>query len=300
MKLRIEHLTRHRYSGPVSFSRHILYLRPIDGHLRRVQHFSVATIPPSKQSYIRDIDGNTVLRCDFGLTESEILEFRTHIDVEINDDNPYNFLLESYAVEYPFDYHEADLKALQPYLSDDAEPEQTKVRQWFAQTELLNSKPVNTVQLLNDLNQTIRRDICYLRRDEEGIQTPEHTLSLRSGSCRDIAVLFIAAVRQLGLAARFVSGYLYDPPQEDSSEHLFNRALGSMHAWAEVYLPGAGWKGFDPTNGILANSYFIPTGLSHAPEVVAPIQGNYFSKQMTESSLELALHIEELKGDLST
>lgn len=300
MKLRIQHLTRHRYSGPVSFSGHSLYLRPIEGHLRRVHRFSVATIPPSTQSFVRDVDGNTLLKCNFGLTQSAVLEFKTEIDVEIDEDNPYDFLLEAYAIGYPFTYRGADVIALGPYLAAKPEAGASQVLDWFNQAVPSPLSHPDVVQFLTDVNQAVRRDIGYVRRDEEGIQSPDTTLSLRSGSCRDMAVLFIAAVRQLGLAARFVSGYLYDPPGADGEDHVFNRAVGSMHAWAEVYLPGAGWKGFDPTNGILANSFFISTGVSHTPEVVDPIQGTYFSKQPADSLLELELNIEELGGDVPT
>lgn len=294
MKLRIEHLTRHTYTGPVSFSGHSLYLRPIEGHLRRVHRFDVETIPPSQQSFVRDVEGNSLLKCNFGLTESEILEFLTVIDVEIDDDNPYYFLLESYALEYPFEYRGADVKALTPYILDPQQQNQSQVLDWYQQAVPSPSKHPDIIQFLMDINQAIRRDIRYIRRDEEGIQLPNDTLSLGSGSCRDMAVLFISVVRQLGLAARFVSGYLYDPPAENGAEYTFNRAVGSMHAWAEVYLPGAGWKGFDPTNGILANSFFIPTAVSHSPEVIDPIQGHYFSKDATDSDIEIQLHIQQL------
>lgn len=297
MKLRIEHLTRHCYSGPVSFSGHSLYLRPLEGHLRRVHRFTVATIPPSKQSFVRDVDGNTVLKCNFGLTESDVLEFRTEIDVDIDEDNPYDFLLESYATEYPFAYVGADLKALGPYLLDKSSSNEKQVLDWFHQAVPSPAKHPDIVQFLTDLNQAIRRDIIYVRRDEEGIQSPDTTLSIRSGACRDMAALFIATVRQLGLAARFVSGYLYLTPPENSEDKTVNRAEGSMHAWAEVYLPGAGWKGFDPTNGILANSFFISTAVSHSPEVVDPIQGKYYSNQATDSVLEVNLDLKELGVD---
>jgi len=297
MKLRIEHLTRHRYSGPVSFSAHNLYLRPIEGHLRRVHRFSVDTIPASTQSYVRDVNGNTLLKCNFALNESDILEFRTEIDVEINEDNPYDFLLESYALQYPFTYKGADATALVPFLLNEVLEDENKVLDWFNQAVPSPAKHPDIVQFLTDLNHAIRRDIAYVRRDEEGIQSPNMTLSLRSGACRDMAALFISTVRQLGLAARFVSGYLYVESSDGDENHLLNRAAGSMHAWAEVYLPGAGWKGFDPTNGILANSFFIPAAVSHLPAVVDPIQGHYFSKTTTNSELEVQLIIEELSLD---
>lgn len=294
MKLRIEHMTRHKYSGPVSFSTHSLYLRPIEGHLRRVHHFSVNTIPPSTQNFVRDVDGNTILKCNFGLTESDVLEFCTTIEVEINEDNPYDFLLESYALQYPFFYQGADLKSLIPFLLDKVLENESSVLDWFHQAVPSPEKHPDIVLFLTDLNQAIRRDISYVRRDEEGIQSPNMTLSLRSGACRDMAALFISAARQLGLAARFVSGYLYVVSNNCDDQYLLNRAAGSMHAWAEVYLPGAGWKGFDPTNGILANSLFISAAVSHLPEVVDPIQGHYYSNITTNSVLDVQLKIEEL------
>jgi len=297
MKLRIQHLTRHKYTGPVSFSTHSLYLRPIEGHLRRVHGFTVKTIPASTQSFVRDVDGNTILKCHFGLTESDVLEFRTEIEVEINEDNPYDFLLDSYALQYPFSYKGADLKSLIPFCLDSVPDNESDVLDWFRQAVPSPETHPDIVQFLTDLNQAIRRDISYLRRDEEGIQSPNLTLSLRSGACRDMAALFISAVRQLGLAARFVSGYLYVISDNNDNEPLLNRAAGSMHAWAEVYLPGAGWKGFDPTNGILANSLFISAAVSHLPEVVDPIQGHYYSNVVTNSALEVQLNIEELGVD---
>ncbi|MEP4891952.1 MAG: transglutaminase family protein [Aliiglaciecola sp.] len=293
MILRIEHLTRHTYSGPVSFSGHSLYLHPVEGHQRRVLAFSVETIPPSQQNFISDVEGNSVVKCHFGLTESDTLEFKTVIEVEVDDDNPYDFLLESYALEYPFKYQSSDLKSLGPYLLDAVDESESQALDWFQQAVPSPAKHPDIVQFLTDINQAIGRDIRYVRRDEEGIQSPNETLSSGSGSCRDMAVLFISTVRQLGLAARFVSGYLYDPPATTGESYRFNRAVGSMHAWAEVYLPGAGWKGFDPTNGILANSFFIPTAVSHNPDTIAPIQGHYFSKHSTEAVLDIQLHIQE-------
>ncbi len=294
MKVTIQHLTRHRYDGAVSFGAHALYLRPLDSHRRHVDQFEVQTIPESKQRWVRDVYGNVVLVCNFGLTESTVLEFVTRMEVTLTDDNPFDFILESYATSYPFAYSESDARALSPFMGSSGRTRGAlQVIDWVASEAKLPEAHVDVVQFLSDLNCAVRRDISYVRRDEEGIQTPDTTLELRTGSCRDMAVLFISAVRKLGFAARFVSGYLFDPPVAEG-EHAFNRAVGSMHAWAEVYLPGAGWKGFDPTNGILANSYFIPSAVSHEPSAVDPIQGKYFSDQPITSTMEVELEIEEI------
>lgn len=292
-KLSVQHVTRHRYEKQVSFSLHHLFLRPSDSHRRRVNHFEVKTVPSSTQRWMRDVHGNTVLQCDFGLNGSELLEFVTLIDVQIDEDNPYDFILDTYATGYPFDYKPSDQQALIPFMGKVAKPGSLKVLDWFYSAVSSPMQHISVVQFLSELNEAVRRDIAYVSRDEEGIQSPDETLQLRTGSCRDMAVLFIATVRQLGLAARFVSGYLFDPVEEGGDSHAFNRAVGSMHAWAEIYLPGAGWKGFDPTNGILANGYFIPCAVSHDPACIDPIQGNYYSKQATASTMEVELIIEE-------
>jgi len=292
MNVEIRHLTRHRYEAPVSFSDHALFLRPSDSYRRRVMAFAVATEPASRQRWVRDVYGNAVLVCHFGLDVSPVLEFDARMEVTLDEDNPFDFILDPHAAAYPFDYGPHDRHALAPFMDKVARPGSLRVLDWFYNAVSSPLQHSSTVQFLSDLNEAVRRDIAYVRRDEEGIQSPDTTLSLRTGSCRDMAVLFIAAVRQLGMAARFVSGYLYDPPVRAGGGHTFNRAVGSMHAWAEVYLPGAGWKGFDPTNGILANQFFLPTGVSHEPAAVNPVQGTYYSKQPTGSTIELTLEIE--------
>lgn len=292
MQIQIQHTTHHKYSGPVSFGDHLLFLRPLESHCVRVLDFEVATTPPTQRRWVRDAYGNSARVCNFGLQQSEVLEFDVRMKVELGADNPYDFILAAYAVDFPFDYEAWEQEALQPYLAKNPRPGALRVMSWFEREPAATSE---TIAFLSALNERIQREIRYLARDEEGIQSPDETLKLGSGSCRDMAVLFIATVRQLGLAARFVSGYLYDPPSQTGDDHLFNRAVGSMHAWAEVYLPGAGWKGFDPTNGILANSHFIPCAVSHDPLRVNPVQGSYFSKQACDSSMTVELKIEEIK-----
>ncbi|WP_041744800.1 transglutaminase family protein [Coraliomargarita akajimensis] len=297
MRVRIKHLTKHCYDAPVSFSDHQLYLRPLGGYNRNLEHFTLKTTPWTSQRWLHDIHGNAVLSCNFGLRESKELSFEVDAVVDLAELNPYDFILEPHAIAYPFNYTEAEAYALRPYIENQTKRGAMKVLDWFY---MVVSEPVqhsSVVSFLSEFNEVIRREISYQSRDEEGIQTPDTTLALRTGSCRDMAVLFIEVVRQLGFAARFVSGYLYDPPVGSGGEHAFNRAVGAMHAWAEVYLPGAGWKGFDPTNGILANHYFIPCAVSHDPQAVNPIQGTYFSKESVRSEIQVDLSIKEICDD---
>ncbi|MGB0744416.1 MAG: transglutaminase family protein [Opitutales bacterium] len=294
MKIFVQHRTAHSYNGEVSFGDHSLFLRPNDSHRRRVHSFSVMTNPESTQRWVRDVYGNIVLVCNFGLQTAQSLSFEAEMLVELEDENPYDFILDSHATAFPFDYTTKEQQALLPFLGRAAKPGELRVLDWFYSAVEQPLQHPSIVQFLSSLNEAVRRDITYLARHEEGIQDPDTTLKLRSGSCRDMAVLFISTVRQLGLAARFVSGYLYDPPVEGSGEHIFNRAIGSMHAWVEVYLPGAGWKGFDPTNGILANNFFIPTAVSHDPLAINPIQGAYYSKVQVGSTLTTDLELKEV------
>lgn len=148
-------------------------------------------------------------------------------------------------------------------------------------------RPSETVPFLVALNSLVHRTLTYTRRYEHGIQPSTATLSLGTGSCRDYAVLFVELCRTLGLAARFVSGYLYDSATDSPS-------YGAMHAWAEVYLPGAGWKGLDPTHGIFCNDAFIPVAHAAVAESVNPVQGSYYSNEHVPSKLSHSILVEQL------
>ena len=297
MNFTIHHTTSHRYERPVSFSNHRLFLFPVPSHRRAVRHFEVETHPASRQRWVRDVYGNAVLVCNFGLTESTELSFDTRIELAMAADNPFDFVLEPYATSYPFEYTDMDKVALVPYSSRLPAKDALNVLDWFRNAVSSTTEHPDVVQFLTELNSAVRRDISYVRRDEEGIQTPDETLRLRAGSCRDMAVLFIAAVRQLGFAGRFVSGYLYDPAVAGGapSEHVFNRAVGSMHAWAEVYLPGAGWKGFDPTNGVLVGQDHVRVACGRNYGDATPTSGTLYKGGGGEK-LEVEVRVEELDG----
>jgi transglutaminase-like putative cysteine protease len=302
MIIQIQHTTRYDYDGPVSFSDHQLRVCPRSDHALRWIDFSVITHPKSSQRWVRDVYNNPVWVCNFGLQESRELVFEVSLKVEIERENPFNFILDPHALSYPLKYQAIEREALKPYI-DHAVGGAGSVLDWFYEAV---PSPVTHDEILifiSDLNQALRRDIRYVRREEEGVQSPDETLNLRAGSCRDMAWLMIAICRQLGLAARFVSGYLHVPVPEEGDGGVqapVNRAAGSMHAWVEIYLPGAGWKGFDPTNGILADSLFIPCAVSLDPIGAAPTVGRYFAKTPTQSKMDFTLSItvdESTAGD---
>ena len=190
---------------------------------------------------------------------------------------------------YPFSYNPFERKALNAYLEIGSPSTASKVLPWIWKE--FPQLPVDTLDLLTQLNHRIRERFQYLPREEEGVQWPDQTLTMGSGSCRDFALLFIEICRQLGFACRFVSGYFYDSPSGEG--HVHNVAQGSMHAWTEVYLPGAGWKGLDPTNGILANDNFIPCAVANEPRLTSPIQGSYYHRQFRiPSDMTVSLTIE--------
>lgn len=295
IQVEIEHITRYRYDQPVSFGPHQLFLYPRENQVVRAQDFKLETYPATTTRWVRDCFENVVVRTDFGLSVSERLEFTANIQVRLRIENPFDFILDPHAMAYPMRYHPHEQHALGAYLREGVGPGANRVLDWFYGAVENPMRADNIVSFLSEINVAIFNDIAYQRRDEMGIQSPDETLELRSGSCRDMAVLMVALCRQLGLAARFVSGYLYDPPPAEGEEdHSFNRARGSMHAWVEIYLPGAGWKGFDPTNGILANHYFIPTAVSSEPSWVNPIQGRYFHDEPVDSHMEVELNIREI------
>ena len=300
MKLSIHHRTCYTYSEPVSFGDQHVFLRPRDSNIIVVDSFALETSPASRQRWVRDAFNNIVLVTNTGLVTATSLVFTCRMVVQSLEANPFDFVLEPYATAYPFDYGKRERIALAPAL-DTPVPDAEAVMDWFRETVPSPARHADVVRFLSDLNSAVHASFAYERRDDEGIQTPDETLRLRRGSCRDMAMLFVAVCRRLGLAARFVSGYLYDaPPDEANGAQTtratagFNRAVGSMHAWAEVYLPGAGWKGFDPTNGILANACFVPSAVAIDPSSVSPVQGDYYAPVPVTSQVNVDIEIKRL------
>lgn len=294
MKISVEHLTEYRYEQPVGFGEHSLYLRPREGQTLHVRSFSLQCRPEARVRWVRDCFNNIVAVVSFGLVESSVLAFDCRMSFEVAEENPFDFILEARAAEFPFAYDEKEKSALRPYLETE-ESERWRVLDWARSVLGDATRSRETIGFLTDLNLAINRNIAYQRREDEGVQTANETLAIGRGSCRDFAELFVTTSRQLGLAARFVSGYLYEPPPPPGAS-AFNRAAGSMHAWAEVYLPGAGWRGFDPTNGLLTDHHFLPAAVASRPQWVNPIQGRYFHVGDVRSEMTVDLRITEPPG----
>jgi len=285
MQLRVSHLTRYDYAQEVGFSPHLLYLRPRESPLHRLKSMRFNLSPQARLITTLDAHDNTLVVAHFW-ERATALNIRTEFELETLDTNPFDFLLERSAFKFPFAYDDADRFALAPYLAPPFDETQDTLRAWLA--EHLPDAPTETVPLLTALNSRLKDSIAYVRREEDGIQPSAQTLSLGSGSCRDSAVLLIEICRTLGLAARFVSGYLYDPPPDDAV------VPAAMHAWVEVYLPGAGWKGLDPTRGIFCDDAFMPVAHAAQADTVNPIHGNYYASMPVAAKLTTSVLVEKL------
>jgi len=280
MRLKIRHATVYRYSEAVHFGPHRLMIRPREEHDRAIESSMLEIFPPHQLRWQSDVYGNSVAVVNF-LQPSETLRIVSEVVVKQFEPNPFNFILDPRVVDYPFAYDDEELPELEPFRAKLYPQDTEAMVEWLApHWPGHGSRP--TIDLLLGLNQAINTGMQYVRREEMGVQSPGETLQLGSGSCRDYAVFLIEACRHLGLAARFVSGYVHT-----SDEH------SSTHAWTEIYLPGAGWKGFDPTSGILASDLHVPVAVSRHPGGASPISGSHSSRSAF-IDLDVAVKIEEL------
>ena len=284
MKIHVSHRTSYAYEREVGFSPHLLYLRPREHALLRVRNFTFNISPDAKVIWTRDYYDNCLAWAHFW-DRAPTLTIRTDFEVETLDTNPFDFILKPYAFNFPFEYEELHAFNLTPYLAPPFPETRTGLLNWL--DEHFVDRPKETVPFLVALNTLLHQTLRYQRRDESGIQPSLTTLRLGSGSCRDYAVLFIELCRTLGIAARFVSGYLYDPEADSPS-------AGAMHAWTEVYLPGGGWKGMDPTHGIWCDDAFIPVAHAAVAESINPIQGSYYHPTPVHHELSASVLVEKV------
>ena len=264
-KLRIRHRTHYQYAAAVTFHPHTLLLRPREGHDIRIESSQLIISPAHSALWHRDVHGNSVAVVSFSVT-SDALSIESNVVIEHYEEGPITFTLEPYAERFPFQYDASERADLAPYMQTMFAKDDNSVRSWSEQF-WKPDRILPTFELLETMNRAIPSNFRYCMREAPGVQRPSETLALGSGSCRDFATLFMEACRHIGLAARFVSGYLYAP--------LLPAAQGATHAWSEVYLPGAGWRGFDSTLGELVRGDHIAVAVSRHPEYVPPISGSY-------------------------
>jgi transglutaminase-like putative cysteine protease len=269
-RLKIVHLTEYRFATFVTLLPHRLLLRPRESHSLRIESSKLTIEPEHSIRWSRDVLNNSVVTVNFS-EASNTVRILSEVAVQVYEDAPLDFVVEPYAVHYPFEYLSAELPDLAVFRQSVYPRDSVAVKQWLAALDgkpgSVDAGPIETYVLLDRMNRDIARRFRYQAREEAGVQTPAFTLSTGSGSCRDFAALFMEGARSLGLASRFVSGYL------DIS--ATSGANASTHAWAEVYLPGPGWKGFDPTSGELTDNRHIPIAVARHPEAVPPVAGSF-------------------------
>jgi transglutaminase-like putative cysteine protease len=266
--LTVQHATTYRYSAPVSFGQHRLMLRPRDSHDLRLVGAELTLSPHGNVRWLHDVFGNSVALVDFEEPATE-LTIASTLTIERYALARLDFPIAPEAESYPF-MHSADDRSDLGRLRERHYQDRGEVEAWARQFIL--ETPTNTFNLLATMNAAIRGSFEYRAREEEGTQAPDETLAKKSGTCRDYALLFIEAARSLGFGARFVTGYLYDPAL-DGGQAV--QGAGATHAWAEIYLPGAGWLEFDPTNGLIAGENLIRVAVTRDPTQAVPIGGSF-------------------------
>jgi transglutaminase-like putative cysteine protease len=274
--LTVRHVTTYSYRQPVSFSEHRMMFRPRDSYDQRLLDSALVIAPePVSIRWVHDVFGNCVAFARFAGRAKE-LRFESTIRLEHTPSQAPDFQMEEYAESYPFTYGSEDMPDLLRSIERHAPDPQRDVNRWARQF-LRRDGTTNTGTLLAAMTHAIRQNFTYVAREEKGTQDPAQTLRLGSGSCRDFALLMMEAVRSLGLAARFVSGYLYSPSRDASSTGGGARRVGggATHAWLQVYLPGAGWVEFDPTNGIVGNRDLIRVAVVRDPKQAVPLSGSW-------------------------
>lgn len=281
-QIHLIHETKYTYTSAVKFTPHRLVLRPREGHDIRLNTMNLTTFPESEIRWHRDMLDNTIAVADIRGESDElrvVSEFTVSIPPEDTDRNAPIF------VPHPSLLAGIEQMVAVPYLRYIYPPQVAALLKWFTDAGLA-PKPGQMAAIFDDMAMLIHRVIGYERREVMGVRSPEETLGLGTGSCRDMAVLMMETSRALGYPARFVSGYL-----ESGNSNV---GRGSTHAWAKVYLPEYGWTGFDPSIGKRVGPAHIAVGVSHHPRGVMPVAGGYTGPRGVGTSLEVAISTRRL------
>jgi transglutaminase-like putative cysteine protease len=281
--LTIRHVTTYHYRQPVTFGEHRMMLRPRDDDDQKVLESELEITPePSRLSWTRDRFGNHVATARFAERAAE-LRFASTIRLHHAPGSFRAADIEDFARTHPFAYAAEDRSGLARFVAP-LSPH-PKLHRWAGRF-LREDGSADTYDLLVDMTQTIRRTFRHVARHENGIHEPARTLQLASGSCRDLAVLMIAALRSLGIAARFVSGYLH--VADDADDHDTG---GNTHAWVQVYVPGPGWVDCDPSSGMVGNENLVRVAVAPRPRAAIPLQGTWIGTASDHLAMNVAVKV---------
>jgi transglutaminase-like putative cysteine protease len=283
-RLRIDHSTDYVFGAPVTLLPHRLMLRPRGSHVVRIASSTIEIEPPAILRWQRDALDNSVAVASFAEPALK-LSIASSVTIEHYEEAPLDFLVDEHAVRYPFAYLADEASLLAPFRTRLWANDGGAVDAWLAQLGS-HERPLQTFTLLDRMNRAIQVGFRYQAREEAGVQPPAHTLALGAGSCRDFAALFMEACRALGLASRFVSGYLHGPISELGD--------GATHAWCEVYLPGPGWKGFDPSTGEVTGDSHIAVAVAQHPERVPPVAGSFRGAAGERPTMLVGVRVQDL------
>jgi transglutaminase-like putative cysteine protease len=263
VRYNIIHTTTYAYNQPVWLKPHLIRLQPRHDYWQKVHSFSVIIDPqPETISEIIDLDGNNVMKIWFTQATQQ-LDVKIMSQVETCKTNPFDYLLEPWAIKLPIDYPSSLLAQLQPYLQTYSHILDPVVLELAQEIEL--EVKGNTIAFVSSLNQRIYEHCAYITRETGEPWQSGVTWRRKQGSCRDLAILFMEACRAMGLATRFVSGYQEGDVEQDNRD---------LHAWAEVYLPGGGWRGYDPTHGLAVSDRHVALAASAIPSYAAAVTGH--------------------------
>ncbi|MBL4915604.1 transglutaminase family protein [Tabrizicola sp. DMG-N-6] len=282
--LDILHTTTYRYRHAVLLGPHRLMLRPRETRELRLLSHDLSITPVATVNWAHDVSGNAIATATFD-TPTDLLMIESRARVELTAPAWPVFAIASSAIEYPFAYAAdewTDLGALTiPQYSDPG----GRLAHWVR--GFVMARPTDTLSLLKDISTGVFTQISYQSRDEEGTQSPIETLDRRWGTCRDFAVLLAEAARSLGLGARIVSGYLSDP----ESSLIGSAGSGSTHAWVEIFVPGAGWIAFDPTNRSVGSQNLIPVAVGRDIHQVVPVSGSFSGSLNAHSDITVDVYV---------
>ena len=283
--LTVRHVTTYRYREPVRLGEHRMMFRPRASHDLRLLKTSLSITPnPARLRWLHDAFDNSIAIAEFNGSTSE-LRFESDVTLEHSEITLPEYPLEDHANNYPFSYSEEDVPNLCRALAHHY-PSQN-VRLWANQ--FLDPLGITgTMNLLRSMTHGIRKQFQYTRRTQKGVQSPEETIQSGRGSCRDFAVLMMEATRSLGVAARFVSGYIFVPGNDTTVT-----GGGATHAWMQAYLPGAGWIDFDPTNSIVGNRNLIRVAVAWSPEHVLPLWGTFTGPGNSFLGMDVTVNVTE-------
>jgi transglutaminase-like putative cysteine protease len=286
MPFTVRHLTVYRYAEPVELGEHRMMFRPRESHDLRLLDARLDIHPhPTRLRWLHDVFDNSMAIATFDGSTAE-LRFDSVVTLEHVEITLPDYPLEAYAHTYPFRYADDEWPNLARALAHHYPSED--VARWVRQF-LGPSGTIETMRLLRSITRAIKDTFVYTRRSEQGIQSPKETLQRRRGSCRDFAVLMMEATRALGLAARFVSGYLFVPNRAAASAV----GSGATHAWMQVYLPGAGWVDFDPTNSTIGNRNLIRVAVAWDPRLVLPLWGTFRGSASAALGMDVTVTVTE-------